>query len=325
MVDIRLPEALRAALEALPVAGREVSRQASALSAAYRSLRPSSVAVAGAADINAYLVARLPATYAAVARVLDESAARLPGFAPQSMLDAGAGPGTASWAAAEVFPGLGAITMLDHNPRLLAIAGDLAVHSDANALAKAEFVSGSLTAPPLGERRFSLVVASYALTELGDRQVVEAALGLWRHCEGVLVVVEPGRPRDYQRLMGIRAALVAAGGRIVAPCPHAAVCPLSADDWCHFSVRLPRSRAHMQAKGGTLGYEDEKFSYLVVARPEVIAHPAVARVLRPPVVSKFAVELALCGQNGLEPRVVQKRDALAFKRARKLEWGDGLD
>ncbi len=43
----------------------------------------------------------MPGCYAAVARVLDELRLRLPDFAPRSMLDFGAGPGTAIWAARE--------------------------------------------------------------------------------------------------------------------------------------------------------------------------------------------------------------------------------
>lgn len=52
-------------------------------------------------QVAAYAAARMPGCYAAVARVLDELRLRLPDFAPASMLDFGAGPGTAVWAARE--------------------------------------------------------------------------------------------------------------------------------------------------------------------------------------------------------------------------------
>ena len=38
------------------------------------------------------------------------------------------------------------------------------------------------------------------------------------------------------------------------------------DDWCHFSVRLPRSREHMHAKRAKVPFEDERFAYLAVSR-----------------------------------------------------------
>jgi len=320
MVDVRLPNALRAAIDNEIGASRG---DAAALSDAYRARRPSSVAVMGEGDVAAYLTTRLPATFAAIVRVLDEVAGRVGGFAPKSLLDAGAGPGTASWAAVEIFPELKQVSLLDHNRPLLEMAGRLAMASSSSALAGARRVLGVLAAPP--DERHDLVIAGYALTELADSAVVDAALALWARCDGVLVVVEPGRPRDYQRLMQVRAALFAAGAEIAAPCPQEGPCPLPADDWCHFSVRLPRSKAHRQAKGGVLGYEDEKFSYLIVARPGLAARPTSARVIRSPIVKKFEVELALCATDGLEARSVPKREPAAFKAAKKLDWGDTLD
>ena len=40
----------------------------------------------------------------------------------------------------------------------------------------------------------------------------------------------------------------------------------NAPDWCHFTQRLPRSRAHKQIKGAELPFEDEKFSYVALTR-----------------------------------------------------------
>ncbi|KAI8472825.1 MAG: mitochondrial small ribosomal subunit Rsm22-domain-containing protein, partial [Monoraphidium minutum] len=56
------------------------------------------------AQAQAYALSRLAGTNAALAHVFQELAARLPGFAPRAMLDYGAGPGTAVWAAHEVWP-----------------------------------------------------------------------------------------------------------------------------------------------------------------------------------------------------------------------------
>ena len=44
-----------------------------------------------------------PGCYAVAQRVFEELASRLPGYCPRSMLDWGAGPGTAIWAALEVY------------------------------------------------------------------------------------------------------------------------------------------------------------------------------------------------------------------------------
>jgi ribosomal protein RSM22 (predicted rRNA methylase) len=227
----------------------------------------------------------------------------------------GAGPGTAAWAVAGAYP-WAPLTLIDHNREFLSLAEALAPEA---TVAPVQLLMADLGRFDLG-RRFDLVMCGYALTELRDDQMAEASERLWRHCDGVLVIVEPGRPRDYQRLMAVRRRLIELGGRVLAQCPHQAPCPLAEPDWCHFSVRLNRTRDHMRMKGGTLGYEDEKYSYLVVARP-AIGKPA-GRILRRPEETKFSVTLTVCGPGGLEKRIVASRDKQSFKRARKLDWGD---
>ena len=46
----------------------------------------------------------------------------MPDFAPQSLLDVGAGTGAASWAAVTQWPQIASVTMLDRNPALAALA-----------------------------------------------------------------------------------------------------------------------------------------------------------------------------------------------------------
>lgn len=90
-------------------------------------------------------------------------------------------------------------------------------------------------------------------------------------------------------------------------------------------MRLQRTREHRQLKQGTLGYEDEKFSYLVVTRPEVTLEPPRARVLARPQESKFDVRLKLCELDGNAREInVLKRDSAAFRQVRKARWGDAL-
>jgi ribosomal protein RSM22 (predicted rRNA methylase) len=85
---------------------------------------------------------------------------------------------------------------------------------------------------------------------------------------------------------------IASGAHVAAPCPHDGKCPLHAPDWCHFTQRLPRSRAHKQIKEVELPFEDEKFSYLALTRAAVSLHPA--RVLAQPVATKIEVTARLC-------------------------------
>lgn len=311
-----LPADLSAAVRRLAEGRKGLGDSSARISAHYRQRGASRQVIGGADDAVAYALSRMPATYAAVSAVLDELRARAPEFAPRTLLDAGAGPGTAGWAVADAFDGI-APTLMDHNRAFLDLARMLA---EGSALANAELLEADLGRFELSTR-YDLVTCAYALTELADAEMLAAAERLWRHSAGVLAIIEPGRPRDYQRLLAVRRRLLELEGRVLAPCPHERECPLLEPDWCHFSVRLSRSRDHMRMKGGTLGYEDEKYSYLVVARPG-IGERAPGRVLRRPEENKFSVTLAVCGADGLETLVVPSRDKPAFKAAKKLDWGD---
>ena len=112
-----------------------------------------------------------------------------------------------------------------------------------------------------------VVVASYSLTEIPQAALQRVLAELWRLAKTLLVIVEPGTPDGFRRILSCRDMLISAGGRVVAPCTHDDLCPLSAATrWCHFSKRLARSRDHLIAKNASVPFEDERFSYLAVAK-----------------------------------------------------------
>jgi ribosomal protein RSM22 (predicted rRNA methylase) len=240
-------------------------------------------------------------------------------------MDIGAGPGTASWAMAQTWESLGAFTLIDHSETFLDLAKALCAEAEAAPLRQAKLVRQDLRKLDLESERADLIVVSYALTELVQVDAAALVARLASAC-GVLVIVEPGAPRDYARLMQTRAQLIAAGAKLLAPCPHANACPLPADDWCHFSVRLPRTRDHRMAKSASAPFEDEKFAYLAVDCGGAGGTPApLSRVLRAPVMSKHDIRLKLCAPEGLSDIAVARRDAERYAIARKLDWGDGVE
>jgi ribosomal protein RSM22 (predicted rRNA methylase) len=320
-----LPGPLRAALDrALDGVPRKgLAERAARTSEAYRAGKPSAGVIRDANDALAYALTRLPATYAACAAVLAEAARMAPDFAPGRLLDAGAGTGAASWAASQVWASLTALTWLDSSPPFLALAARLAAEGPP-ALRAADARRADLTAPGPWPKS-DLVIASYALAEIAPDQQASTIAELWAACEGVLALVEPGTPAGYARILAARTALIAAGATILAPCPHALACPLVGEDWCHFSVRLPRSRDHRLAKDAVVPFEDERFAYLVAARPGIAVAPFQPRVLAPPRTAKPGISLKLCGPDGrVEQRLVPKRDKPAYAIARRLGWGDAL-
>jgi ribosomal protein RSM22 (predicted rRNA methylase) len=167
-----------------------------------------------------------------------------------------------------------------------------------------------------------LVVASYMIGEINDAERTALAELMWAKTRDTLLVVEPGTPAGYARIIALRAQLIAAGAHVAAPCPHDGQCPLAAPDWCHFTQRLPRSRAHMQVKGVALPFEDEKFSYVALTRAPVTQRPA--RVLAQPVVTKVEVTAKLCTADGVVVAKIPRRAKADYGAARRWRWGDAV-
>src|SRR5471030_871273 len=95
-----LPTELKAALDTRMhgLSRGETSVRAALISQTYRDGGNSST-IRTETDALAYALARMPATYAAVTASLNALAEIRPEFAPASLIDVGAGPGTAVWAA----------------------------------------------------------------------------------------------------------------------------------------------------------------------------------------------------------------------------------
>lgn len=314
-----LPPQLRSAIdrEMAGVSRQTMAERTAATTTTYRAGGTSAAAIRGRDDALAYALARLPATYAACAEVFSEAMRMVPAFAPASLLDAGCGPGGGTWAAVEAWSSLSAVTWLDANPPFLDLAQRLAADGPlpATTVQRGDLVVG-------GYPQADLVLASYALAEIAPTSQRQVVTHLWNACRGVLALVEPGTPAGYGRILAARDTLINAGAALVAPCPHTNVCPLIEPDWCHFSVRLARSRDHRLAKGAEVPYEDEKFAYLVAARPGLAVASGQSRVLDRPRVGKPGITLKLCGHDGLEHRFAAKRDKPNHAIARRLDWGD---
>src|SRR5262249_30877357 len=158
-------------------------------------------------------------------------------------------------------------TLLDANDALRTLALDLTRKSGRLRRMTYELGQARLFVEHADEA--DLVVASYMIGEIGDAERTALAEAMWAKTRDTLLVVEPGTPAGYARIIALRAQLIAAGAHVVAPCPHDGACPLVAPDWCHFSQRLQRSRAHMQLKGAEVPFEDERFAYVALSRAPV--------------------------------------------------------
>jgi ribosomal protein RSM22 (predicted rRNA methylase) len=321
MTSPDLPAELKAALDARlqGLSRNDAAGRAALISQTYREGGGSGT-IRTEIDALAYALVRMPATYAAVTASLNVLREITPHFAPASLLDVGAGPGTATWAAAEAFPSLKSFTLLDANSALHALALDIGRGSAR--LRDMAYQRGDARAALADAEAADLVVASYVIAEVSDAEQASLAELMWVKTRDTLLIVEPGTPAGYARILAVRRQLIASGAHVAVPCPHDGECPLAAPDWCHFTQRLPRSRAHKQLKSAELPYEDEKFAYVALTRAPVARHPA--RVLAQPDVNKVEVTAKLCTAEGLVIARISRRAKGDYSAARRWRWGDAV-
>jgi ribosomal protein RSM22 (predicted rRNA methylase) len=316
-----LPAELKAALDARlqGFSRSDAAARSASISRTYRG-GGGSAAIRSETDALAYALARMPATYAAIAACLNALGEARSDFAPKTLLDVGAGPGTASWAVAQAFPSLTSFALIDSNPTLRALALDLL--RDNPRFRSLSYDTGDARSALAKAETADLVVASYLIGELSETDRKSLADALWAKTRDALLVVEPGTPAGYARILALRAQSIAAGAHVAAPCPHEQKCPLTPPDWCHFSQRLARSRAHMQMKGAEVPFEDERFSYVVLTRAPAVRH--ASRVLVQPAIGKAEIAAKLCTPDGVTVAKVPRRDKAAYAAARHWRWGDAI-
>ncbi|MFB6987619.1 small ribosomal subunit Rsm22 family protein [Streptomyces sp. NPDC056304] len=315
-------EALRTALAGLldGLPPKQAAQAVDRLIANYRGTTPTHAPVLrDRSDVAAYAAYRMPATFEAVRAALAALQEAAPDWAPATHTDIGGGTGAASWAVAGTWEGP-RTTVLDWAEPALALGRELAALSGIPGLRAAEWRRARIGAG-LDLAPTDLVTISYVLKELTS-DVRTGLVDTAATAAQAVVVVEPGTPDGYARIIEARDRLIAAGLKVAAPCPHDDACPIEpGTDWCHFSARVSRSSLHRQVKGGSLPYEDEKFSYVVATR--FGTEPVRARVTRKPQIRKGQVLLDLCTRDeALRRATVTKRHGELYRAARDIAWGD---
>ena len=259
-------------------------------------------------EARAYVTARMPATQATIKRCLNELP--LP-YTPKTSLDVGAGPGTASLALLERFPDI-QTTLIEDDPYMWKIGQDFVPHG--------QWIRQKLNSSSVLPSA-DLVILSYVLNELPQNEMTSILDSLWKATKDYLLIITPGTPDAFSQIRIARHYLITQGARLLAPCPHSFDCPIQGNDWCHFTVRLNRSAEHRRIKSAELGYEDEKFSYLILSR-----HPELqqeSRVTKPPQHRSGHGSFEVCTPQGqLKTIPYSKAKSQNYKILKDLNWGD---
>ena len=183
-----LPDGLKKALDARleGISRTALAERAAAISLRYRTGQGSAAAIRDATDALAYAVARMPATYAAVAAALGRLAERWPDFTPSTLVDLGAGPGTATYAAFQTWPSLSAIQQIEGNAQFRSFSETLAADAGIGGIA---FTPADVTAAAIPEA--DLAISAYVLVEIPEPAIERLVLRALESCRA-LVLVEPG-------------------------------------------------------------------------------------------------------------------------------------
>jgi ribosomal protein RSM22 (predicted rRNA methylase) len=325
-----LPEPLRQAIqkETQHVQLRDLQKSRKDLGTRYRDMdKRTSIAEEGGKWMSsvehrlAYLTSRMPATYAVVLRVFHEIKLRMPGIQVDSLLDLGSGPGTVLWAASEAFEELNKITLVEQDEELIQLGKRLASSGDKKVFSHVDWQKNNVL--EIACEPHDLVVLSYVIGELPPEQLSALIQKCWDAARKMVVVIEPGTPLGFKGILAVREQLIDLGAHLIAPCPHKNPCPMAAvGDWCHFSERLERTSEHRFVKEGKLGYEDEKYSYVIGGK--VAGEEYKARILRHPQKHSGHIEFLLCTAEGLKKETISRRQGELYKHAKKCGWGDVL-
>ena len=312
---MQLPFELQRAIEALTetFSTKNLRSAREKVSADYRQGQRSSFQ--NKEELLSYLVTRMPATYAANREVFQAIRERLPEFQVKSLLDLGAGPGTASWAALDTFVELERLYLIEREQNAIEIGKKLGLgHADWQCAALEDsWQTGSV----------DLAILSYVFAEMSQKNSLVLLERLFKEKISLIAIIEPGTPKGFEKILSFREFALQKGAQIIAPCPHHFQCPMQGNSWCHFSARVERSRLHRQLKEGSLGFEDEKYSYLVFANRSKNLPMIEGRVVRSPFKGSGFVKLPLCAQDGkLKEITVTRSDKENYRIARDIKWGD---
>ncbi|CAI5711383.1 hypothetical protein KXD40_001533 [Peronospora effusa] len=297
----------------------------------------------GPAETLAYLSYEIEATYACNHAVFTELQKRLPHFEPKSVLDFGAGPGTASWVAKEFYEkSLDKYRVVEPSQSMVDAAEVLL--EDFSGLSIRRSIADMSRDIDAGNK-YDLIVASYVFSEItNDFERVATTSALWELLSenGCLVVVDRGSPWGSHHVRSARQFVLDSvaedesgeeGVHIVAPCPHHFECPAAGSTWCHFVQRSPIvNRPREVTTKRWHGQKGSKFSYMIMQKTRKGSDEGaaarmkkpIARMLRAPLLATRHVHLDLCTPDGkLERRSVTKGKATreVYRASRKAHWG----
>jgi ribosomal protein RSM22 (predicted rRNA methylase) len=270
----------------------------------------------------------VPATYAQIAGALYQIKKTMPEWEPESVLDLGSGPGTALWAAKEVWPSLKKATAIDNDGSFLSVSRELFHRSDLEL--EVEWEGDSLRSD-FGSKnnKYDVVILANVLNELTEEERIKVVDRAFTQCSKVLVIIEPGTPAGAQIITDIYTSFTNKNF-LLAPFINNTFVDTK-NFWLHFPQRFIRPefqrriRQHMRVSSLMASdWEETKYSYITFSKYPAELN-AWGRVVAPIKKQKAWFDLTVLTAKGIEKLQVFKRNKEKYNLVRKLRWGDVIE
>ncbi len=232
---------------------------------------------------------------------------------PKNILDFGAGPGSCSWAAMQIFNSISSASFVEHNP-FMANVLEKSIKTISNKIKFNCYENLS----DLPDEKYDLILSGNAINELSFNDASET---IFKFVElmsdnGILLILEPGSKEITRNLMTIREVLVKDKNlknyiNILYPCTHKNSCKLLNDNtqWCHSDVFFDRTETirYFDSQLG-LNKHTVSFSALILQKSNYSQSLNNYRVITEPKVNKAGATGYICGNNYQGLVTLQKRD-----------------
>ena len=295
------------------------------ISSKYMGNKDSETLINNSDEVLSYCISRMPATYCVVHNVFSSFLDMLKKLDVElnvkTLLDVGLGTGATTLAVLNNYK-VDEIKCIEKEH----IMSDMALEFLKNeniSLYNEDVIKLAESNEEQKNFKSDLVICSYMLNELSEKDLLPVVDFLWENTEKYLIIVDPGTPSDYERMMKIREHLINQKGIIIAPCAHNKPCKyLKENDWCAFSTRVERTKLQKEIKDADVPFEDEKFTYLIFSKEDINGQVELKRILRNPEITKNFIDLKICSKDGIKEERITKSKVEDYKIAKKAKNGD---
>lgn len=235
----------------------------------------------------------------------------------KSVLDLGSGTGSALWALENYVNNI-EVFAVEKQESMIKYSKELSKNLSLNI----SYIQEDVLSEKIEKLNCTdLVLESFMLNEMNEKDRKQTLDLMIKKANKYIVLIEPGTPVSYKKMMEDRKYLLSKNLNIILPCMHNKNCPLK-DDYCNFTVRVNRTKTLKQIKSGSLGYEDEKYFYLVFSKEDKLKE-FNSTVIRKPVYRKSCVDLKLCKNDAtIQNTTITKNNKQTYAEAKDLKHGD---